>query len=145
MCALCERDEGEDEGGAASSRGTHLRYKHRPMACQHSEKSKPKSRNYQGPFRKTPGRLLGLFFIRLYQLSFSSLIGNQCRHLPSCSEYGYEAIARHGLWAGFWLTLFRVARCGPGGTFGVDDVPKTLDDIPRWAVWRFASLGRKRS
>ncbi len=59
-----------------------------------------KSRNWQGPFRKTPGRLLGMGFIRLYQLTFSSLVGSSCRHMPTCSEYGYEAVARHGLWSG---------------------------------------------
>ena len=45
--------------------------------------------------------------------------------MPTCSEYGFEAIARHGLWAGGWLTLFRVMRCGPGGTHGIDNVPAT--------------------
>ena len=38
--------------------------------------------------------------IRGYQLSLSGLIGRQCRHLPSCSEYTDEAIQRHGFWAG---------------------------------------------
>ncbi|WP_412057946.1 membrane protein insertion efficiency factor YidD [Bartonella sp. DGB2] len=84
------------------------------------------SRNYQGSWAKTPGRLLGIGAIRFYQLSLSNLIGNQCRHLPSCSEYGYEAIARHGLWSGGWLTLFRLCRCGPWGTSGFDPVPDTL-------------------
>jgi len=46
--------------------------------------------------------------------------------MPTCSEYGYEAIARHGLLAGSWLTLKRVARCGPGGTCGIDNVPEKL-------------------
>jgi len=38
--------------------------------------------------------------IRFYQLTFSSLIGRQCRYLPTCSAYADEAIERHGLWAG---------------------------------------------
>jgi uncharacterized protein len=25
--------------------------------------------------------------IRLYQVSFSALVGRQCRHFPSCSDY----------------------------------------------------------
>ncbi|HYA74422.1 MAG TPA: membrane protein insertion efficiency factor YidD, partial [Roseiarcus sp.] len=37
--------------------------------------------------------------IRFYQLTLSSLIGRQCRYLPSCSAYADEAIQRHGLWA----------------------------------------------
>ncbi|WP_336056299.1 membrane protein insertion efficiency factor YidD [Nitratireductor sp. CH_MIT9313-5] len=86
--------------------------------------TKTYSRNWQGPWRKTPGRVLGVGFVRLYQLTLSGFIGNTCRHLPTCSEYAYEAIARHGLMRGGWLSLRRVARCGPGGTSGIDRVPE---------------------
>jgi putative membrane protein insertion efficiency factor len=72
------------------------------------------------------GACLATGFVRLYQLTLSGFIGNSCRHLPSCSEYAYEAIARHGLWKGGWLAFFRVGRCGPGGTHGIDNVPETL-------------------
>ena len=68
--------------------------------------------NWRGPWQKTPGRLLGTTLVRLYQLTLSGFVGNSCRHLPTCSEYAYEAIARHGLWAGGWMGLFRVSRCG---------------------------------
>ncbi|MEX2696801.1 membrane protein insertion efficiency factor YidD [Rhizobium mongolense] len=102
------------------------------------------SRNYTGPFRKTPDRLLGMGLIRLYQLTLSGFIGNSCRHIPTCSEYGYEAIARHGLWAGGWMTLFRVGRCGPGGTSGLDPVPEGLEQrFHWWTPWRYFALGRK--
>jgi len=88
-------------------------------------KTKPsKSRNYQGPWRKTPGRLLGVGLVRFYQLTLSGFIGNSCRHLPTCSEYAYEAIARHGLLRGGWLSVKRVGRCGPFGTHGIDRVPE---------------------
>ncbi len=84
--------------------------------------------------------MLGVSLIRLYQLTLSSLVGNACRHLPTCSEYGYEAVARHGLWAGGWMTLFRVARCGPFGAHGFDPVPMTLAPRMRWwAPWRYWS------
>ncbi len=96
-----------------------------------------KNRNYPGPWTKTPGRLIGIGFIRLYQLTLSGFVGNHCRHLPTCSEYAYEAIARHGLWKGGWLALFRVMRCGPGGSHGIDNVPETLmPDMTWWAPWR---------
>jgi len=105
-----------------------------------------KSRNWQGPFRKTPGRLLGMGLIRLYQLTLSSIVGSSCRHMPTCSEYGYEAVARHGLWRGGWLTLFRVVRCGPGGTWGPDPVPEALTQRFTWyAPWRLWTFGRKRA
>jgi len=101
-------------------------------------------RNWRGPRRKTPGRLLGTGLVRFYQLTLSGFIGNSCRHLPTCSEYAYEAIARHGLWKGGWLALFRVGRCGPGGTHGIDNVPETLDArLVWWAPWRFAAVGHR--
>ncbi|MBC8131067.1 MAG: membrane protein insertion efficiency factor YidD, partial [Rhizobiaceae bacterium] len=74
------------------------------------------SRNYTGPWRRTPGRLFGTALVRLYQLTFSSFVGGHCRHLPTCSEYAYEAIARYGIVRGGWLAAKRVARCGPFGT-----------------------------
>ena len=117
------------------------------MAHNHTHKEAPPrySRNWNGPWPKTPGRLLGTSLIRLYQLTLSGFVGNSCRHLPTCSEYAYEAIARHGLWAGFWLGLFRVARCGPGGTRGIDRVPETLAGRFRWFMpWRYWSIGKKR-
>ncbi|MDN2564780.1 membrane protein insertion efficiency factor YidD [Aquibium sp. A9E412] len=103
-----------------------------------------RSRNYAGPWPKTPARLFGTGFVRLYQLTLSGFVGNHCRHLPTCSEYAYEAIARHGLWAGGWLALFRVGRCGPGGTHGIDNVPETLAPRLRWSMpWRYHAAGRR--
>jgi len=96
------------------------------------------TRNWSGTYPRTPPRLLGMAFIRLYQITLSSLIGNSCRHTPTCSEYGYESVARHGLWSGFWMALFRFMRCGPGGTWGVDPVPSSLDPAIHWYTpWRY--------
>lgn len=122
MCQFCEVDDEEDE------------------------KPRRLGRNYHGPFRKTPDRLLGMGLIRLYQLTLSSLVGSHCRHMPTCSEYGYEAIARYGLWTGGWLTMFRVGRCGPGGTWGVDAVPEVLEKrYTWWAPWRYFAVGRQHN
>ena len=110
----------------------------RPLLSHVDRTEGPKSRNYAGPFRKTPGRLFGMGFIRLYQLTLSGFIGNSCRHLPTCSEYAYEAIARHGLWSGGWMGLFRVVRCGPFGTHGFDPVPRALSSDLKWYLpWRY--------
>ncbi|MGV8937020.1 MAG: membrane protein insertion efficiency factor YidD [Allorhizobium sp.] len=112
----------------------------------HRERPNSRSRNYSGPFAKTPDRLLGMGLIRLYQLTLSGFIGNSCRHLPTCSEYGYEAVARHGLWTGGFLTLFRVGRCGPFGTSGIDRVPEKLEArYVWWAPWRYFSVGAHRA
>lgn len=78
---------------------------------------------------------LGL--IRLYQIVLSPFIGRSCRYLPTCSAYGTEAIGRHGLWAGGWMTLARLLRCHPLGASGYDPVPLARDPAARWwTPWR---------
>jgi putative membrane protein insertion efficiency factor len=80
--------------------------------------------------------------IRLYRYTLSSLFGRTCRHLPTCSEYADDAIARHGLWAGGWMALARFWRCRPFGSSGFDPVPGALPDGSRWyAPWRYGSWG----
>lgn len=78
------------------------------------------------------------WLIRGYQLSLSLLIGRQCRHWPSCSEYTDEAIQRHGLWAGGWVGVARICRCTPLGTAGIDLVCEELPPAARWyRPWRY--------
>ena len=68
-------------------------------------------------------RNFGRALIWLYRHTLSPLVGYNCRHLPTCSVYGDEAIERFGLWAGGWMTLARLLRCHPFGTSGIDNVP----------------------
>ena len=70
-----------------------------------------------------PGRLL-IGLIRAYQLLLSPFLPASCRYYPSCSSYSAEAIARHGVLAGLWLTLRRILRCHPWGGEGIDPVPE---------------------
>jgi putative membrane protein insertion efficiency factor len=51
------------------------------------------------------------------------LFPSQCKFLPTCSEYAYVAVVRHGWLRGGWLALRRVARCHPFGKGGLDPVP----------------------
>ena len=83
-------------------------------------------------------RMIGRAFIRVYQLTFSALVGHHCRHLPTCSHFGDEALARYGLWVGGWMTLARLSRCHPFGTSGIDNVPQKLRAGARWYLpWRY--------
>ncbi|MDZ4278413.1 MAG: membrane protein insertion efficiency factor YidD [Dehalococcoidia bacterium] len=66
---------------------------------------------------------LALAVIRTYQNSVSPALPAACRFEPSCSRYGYEAIEKHGLRRGAWLTLRRLARCHPFHERGYDPVP----------------------
>ena len=68
-------------------------------------------------------RHLLILLIRAYQRLAPPHVRGACRHVPSCSEYACEAIARHGAGRGAWLALTRLARCHPLGTAGVDPVP----------------------
>lgn len=70
--------------------------------------------------------IVGGFFIvliKLYQFLLSPILGAQCRYTPTCSQYGIEAIKKHGAFKGGWLTLKRIARCNPWGGHGHDPVP----------------------
>lgn len=66
---------------------------------------------------------LALAAIRLYQRTISRVMPPSCRFVPSCSEYGYEAIARYGMLRGGVLAAWRVMRCNPWGGHGYDPVP----------------------
>ncbi len=71
-------------------------------------------------------RLLVLLPIRFYQWVISPLLPAACRYQPTCSAYAVEAITRHGILAGGWLTLRRLLRCHPWGGSGFDPVPPHL-------------------
>jgi uncharacterized protein len=75
--------------------------------------------------------------IHVYRWTLKPLIGAECRHLPTCSEYGLKAIEINGAWRGCWLTLARFVRCRPGGTSGFDPAPDIRGRIHRFAPWRY--------
>lgn len=64
-----------------------------------------------------------LALIRFYQRHVSPTLPPNCRFVPSCSQYAYEAIVKHGLWKGGWMGLKRLSRCHPLNPGGYDPVP----------------------
>jgi putative membrane protein insertion efficiency factor len=62
-------------------------------------------------------------FIRGYQLICRPWMPKMCRFTPSCSQYGIEALQKHGPFKGLWLTVKRIGRCHPYGGQGYDPVP----------------------
>jgi uncharacterized protein len=83
-------------------------------------------------------RNAGRALIWIYRHTLSPLVGFNCRHLPTCSVYGDEAIERFGLWGGGWMTLARLLRCQPWGTSGIDNVPSVKPPGATWYLpWRF--------
>jgi hypothetical protein len=75
--------------------------------------------------------------IALYRLTISPLLGVNCRHLPTCSDYAREAIETNGAWKGGWLALSRICRCHPWGSHGYDPVPDLEDERHPFAPWRY--------
>jgi putative membrane protein insertion efficiency factor len=45
-----------------------------------------------------------------------------CRFTPTCSQYGVEAVTKHGLLKGGLMTSWRVLRCNPWNKGGFDPV-----------------------
>jgi putative membrane protein insertion efficiency factor len=68
-------------------------------------------------------KYLLMVLIRLYQMTFSKALPSSCRFYPSCSNYGYEAVVKHGAVKGGWLTIKRLSRCQPFHPGGYDPVP----------------------
>ena len=62
--------------------------------------------------------------IGFYKQWISPLLPPACRFLPTCSQYGVQAIKEFGPTKGTILTAWRLARCSPFGGRGYDP--------PRW-------------
>jgi len=69
-------------------------------------------------------RLPVLALIRFYQMTVSRVLPDgTCRFYPTCSHYGYQAIAKYGLVRGGGLAIWRILRCQPFNPGGFDPVP----------------------
>jgi len=64
-----------------------------------------------------------LALIRFYKRNVSPSLPPACRYQPTCSEYGHEAIEKHGLLKGIPMTMWRLLRCNPFSKGGLDPVP----------------------
>ncbi|MGF1475673.1 MAG: membrane protein insertion efficiency factor YidD [Geminicoccaceae bacterium] len=67
-----------------------------------------------------------ILLVQFYRYVVSPYLGTRCRFSPSCSAYSVEALGRHGIILGSWLTFRRLLRCHPWGGQGFDPVPKRL-------------------
>lgn len=73
-----------------------------------------------------------LNLIRFYQKKLSPkkgilktlfLVDSACRFQPTCSEYAYQAINKHGIIKGILLGIKRIIRCHPWSKGGFDPIP----------------------
>ena len=51
--------------------------------------------------------------IKFYQKYLSSMKTTKCPYYPCCSQYGLEAIQKHGAIKGSLLAFWRILRCNP--------------------------------
>ena len=80
----------------------------------------------------------GRGLVKAYRYTLSPLIGFHCRYLPTCSDYADQALERHGLWAGGWITRHGCAAVIRGAIPGFDFVRETLPARARWYLpWRY--------
>lgn len=72
---------------------------------------------------KTIVRHIFLIPVYIYRACISPMLPPACRFTPTCSQYCVEAIIKHGILRGSWLTIKRIMRCHPWGGSGYDSVP----------------------
>ena len=69
-----------------------------------------------------------IILIKLYQLVLSPVLGNNCRYLPTCSEYFIDSLEEEGVFRGTIKGTKRILSCHPikllGGGEGFDPVKK---------------------
>ena len=67
-------------------------------------------------------------FIKLYKIYISPYLGNNCRYLPTCSEYFIDILEEEGVFKGTIKGTKRILSCHPikflGGGEGFDPVKK---------------------
>tara|TARA_B100000214_G_C23868046_1_gene581236 strand:- start:268 stop:510 length:243 start_codon:yes stop_codon:yes gene_type:complete len=69
-----------------------------------------------------------ILIIKTYQLFISPIIGQNCRYLPTCSEYTVECLKKFGTIKGIYLSFKRISKCHPWGSHGYDPVPNKLEE-----------------
>ncbi|MBR4265210.1 MAG: membrane protein insertion efficiency factor YidD [Bacteroidales bacterium] len=76
-------------------------------------------------------RKIFLLPVFIYRAVISPILPDACRHSPTCSQYCIQAVMKHGIFVGFFLAAFRILRCNPWGTCGIDPVPE------KGEVWKY--------
>jgi uncharacterized protein len=79
-------------------------------------------------FLAAPLRWVILALILVYRGTVGQLLVGRCRFHPTCSAYALEAVRIHGALKGSALSAWRVLRCSPLTSGGLDPVP----DLGNW-------------
>lgn len=68
--------------------------------------------------------------IKLYQKIPGKWHGS-CKYYPTCSAYAIEALEKHGLLKGLYLSIWRILRCNPWSKGGYDPVPDETNNVEK--------------
>ena len=64
-----------------------------------------------------------IYLIKIYRRIISPLKPvAKCRFIPTCSQYGIEAIGKYGILKGGFMLIKRLIKCNPLGPYGYDPV-----------------------
>ncbi len=74
--------------------------------------------------RTSPVAWLLIGPIRFYQKFITPYTPATCRYYPTCSEYAVRSLRTHGALKGTLLTIWRLLRCNPWSSGGVDHTPE---------------------
>ena len=64
-----------------------------------------------------------IFFIKVYSLVLSPLIGKNCRFTPTCSEYALILLKKYKFFKGVFFIVKRLCKCNPFHPGGLDIPP----------------------
>lgn len=64
-----------------------------------------------------------IYIILFYRKYISPMKTTKCPYIPTCSEYGLEAVQKYGALKGGCLAIWRIIRCNPFSKGGYDPVP----------------------
>ena len=54
-----------------------------------------------------------ILLVNIYKYVISPVLPNACRYTPTCSVYAIEALKKHGLFKGTYLSVKRILSCNP--------------------------------
>lgn len=81
-----------------------------------------------------PIKLLCLGLIYFYKIFISPFLPKSCRYTPTCSTYAVQAIKKHGVVKGIFLSAKRICRCNPWSKGGYDPVPQNIKGDSKWII-----------
>ncbi|WP_029089737.1 membrane protein insertion efficiency factor YidD [Brevibacterium album] len=83
-------------------------------------------------------RMPFVWFMRAYRMLISPLYGDVCRYYPSCSKYALDSFEVRGAVIGSAMTVWRLLRCNPLSSGGVDHVRGSVLEARSRTIWAAA-------